>query len=198
MAGNVFSADKAALRREAESRRRALSPEVVKAWGGEVQKHLIALRVSGLFKQGTRVAVYDAQPFEVPLADFIAQLTTLGSVPLFPRVVKGSRELTFHVGGEWASGPLGLRQPSPHSQRVEVGDIDVFIVPGVVFTRDGRRLGRGGGYYDATLARRSESARTIGVVFELNVVSEIPTEPHDVRVDSLATETGVLDTGARR
>lgn len=195
MAGNVFSADKAALRREAESRRRALSPEVVKAWGGEVQRHLIALRV---FATGMRVAVYDAQPFEVPLADFIASLTTLGAVPLFPRVVKGARELTFHSGGDWVSGPLNLRQPSADSPRVELSDIDVFIVPGVVFTRDGRRLGRGGGYYDATLARRSPTARTIGVVFELNVVSEIPTEPHDVRVDFVATETGVLDTGAPR
>lgn len=197
MAGNVFSADKAALRREAESRRRTLSPEVVKAWGGEVQAHLAALR---LFGAGTRVAVYDAQPFEVPLADFIARLVTLGAVPLFPRVVKGSRELCFHeVRGEaWVPGPLGLRQPSPDAPRRELAEIDVFIVPGAAFTRDGRRLGRGGGYYDATLARRRADARTIGVVFELNVVSALPTEPHDVRVDFLATERGVLDTTPRR
>lgn len=195
MAGNVFSADKAALRREAESRRRALSPEQVQRWGGEVQRHLTALRV---FKEGTRVALYAAQPFEVPLSSFITSLQARGAVPLFPRVVKGTRELAFHEGATWTTGPIGLREPTSDAPRCALERIDVFVVPGVAFTRDGRRLGRGGGYYDATLARRSSGARVIGVTFELNVVDDLPTEPHDVRVDSLATETGVLDTQARR
>ncbi|MFT3707652.1 MAG: 5-formyltetrahydrofolate cyclo-ligase [Archangium sp.] len=192
MAGNVFSGGKAALRLEAESRRRALSAEVVNRWGGEVQRHLAALPLFGQGR-GQVVAVYDAQPFEVPLAQFIAVLESRGALPVFPRVVKGSRELTFHEGGAWVAGPLGLRQPAPEAPRHELEQIDVFIVPGVCFTRDGRRMGRGGGYYDASLARRKPKARLIGVTFELNVVPEIPTEAHDQRVDSVATEAGVFD-----
>lgn len=198
MAGNV-SSDKAALRREVESRRRALSPEVVQRWGGEVQRHLAALP---LFSDRVvrAVAVYDAQPFEVPLGEFVEELSARGVMCLYPRVVRGSRELHFHEvrDGEWVKGPLGLREPSASAPSRGLGEIDVFIVPGAAFTRDGRRLGRGGGYYDATLSRRGPQAWTIGVAFECSVVSELPVEPHDVRVDSLATERGVSDTDARR
>jgi 5-formyltetrahydrofolate cyclo-ligase len=141
------------------------------------------------------VAVYDAQPFEVPLRDFIFALRARGVVPVFPRVVKGSRELAFHEvvdDASWVPGPLGLRQPPADAPRHALDRIDVFIVPGACFTRDGRRLGRGGGYYDASLARRSPTSHTIGVTFETNVVPDLPTEAHDQRVDSLATEAGVV------
>lgn len=197
MAGNVLS-DKAALRTEAESRRRRLSPEVVQRWGGEVQRQLAALP---LFSDRVvrAVAVYDAQPFEVPLAEFVLELSGRGVQCVYPRVAKGSRELVFHVVSEdWVKGPFGIREPSSRSPVRALGDIDVFIVPGVAFTRDGRRLGRGGGYYDATLARRGPGAQTIGVVFDCNVVADLPTEPHDLRVDFLCTEVQVIATGAPR
>lgn len=197
MAGNV-SSDKAALRKEVEVRRRALSPEVVQRWGGEVQKHLVALP---LFSDRVvrAVAVYDAQSFEVPLADLILELGSRGVSCVYPRVLKGSRVLTFHVVGDvWARGPFGLREPPSHAPQRAIDEIDLFLVPGVAFTRDGRRLGRGGGYYDTTLALRSASARCVGVAFDCNVVADLPVEAHDVRVDFVATESGVIATGAAR
>lgn len=192
MAGNVFQG-KAALREAAELRRRALEPEQVRRWGGEVQRHLAALP---LFSDRVvrAVAVYDAQPFEVPLAEFIEELSSRGVHCVYPRVVKGSKTLTFHVvdGDKWVKGPFGIREPSPFSPTRALADIDVFIVPGVAFTREGQRLGRGGGYYDCTLAQRGPQARTIGVCFDCNVVPTLPMEPHDVRVDYVVTEAGVL------
>ncbi len=196
MAGNV-SSDKAALRKEQENRRRALSPAVVQRWGGEVQWHLAALP---LFSDRVirAVAVYDAQPFEVPLAEFIVELSARGVQCVFPRVVKGTRELVFHAVAEiWARGPAGIREPPSQSPRRALDEIDVFLVPGVAFTRDGRRLGRGAGYYDSTLALRGPHAQTIGVAFECNVVGDLPTEPHDLRVDFLATENGVFGTSKK-
>ena len=156
-----------------------------------MQRHLTALP---LFSSPKIVAVYDAQPFEVPLADFIAAVASRGSTVLYPRVEKGSRVLGFHeirAEADWASGPLGLRQPRASAHSVAIEQIDAFIVPGVAFTTDGRRLGRGGGYYDATLALRSPHSTAIGVVFDLNLVDEVPEEPHDRRVDFVATERGV-------
>jgi 5-formyltetrahydrofolate cyclo-ligase len=138
------------------------------------------------------VAVYDAQAFEVPLKDFVLELESRGVECVFPRVVKGSRELVFHVVGEhWTRGPFGIREPASHSPVRAIKDIDVFLVPGVAFTRDGRRLGRGAAYYDTTLALRGPRAVTIGIAFEDNVVADVPTEPHDVTMDFIATERGV-------
>ena len=181
----------------ADSTRKAYRQDLsdFQRWGGEVQRHLAALP---LFSDRVvrAVAVYDAQPFEVPLADFVLELSGRGVTVVFPRVIKGSRELVFHVVGDaWAKGPFGIREPASHCPVRAIADIDVFLVPGVAFTRDGLRLGRGGGYYDATLAKRGPAAQTIGVAFECNVVPEVPTEAHDVRVDFLATERGVAPRG---
>jgi 5-formyltetrahydrofolate cyclo-ligase len=167
---------------------------VVERWGREVQRHLAALP---LFSERIirAVAVYDAQAFEVPLADFIDELSGRGVHCVFPRVVKGSRELVFHhvEGDKWTKGPFGIREPSPWAPTRAIADIDVFIVPGVAFTRDGKRLGRGAAYYDTTLAKRGPQTRCIGVSFECNVVPDLPTEAHDVGMDLVVTERGVFE-----
>jgi 5-formyltetrahydrofolate cyclo-ligase len=192
MAGNVFEG-KGALRREAELRRRALSLEVVQRWGGGVQRHLAALP---LFSDRVvrAVAVYDAQPFEVPLDGFIEKLSGRGVHVVYPRVEKGSRALVFHEvqGHQWVKGPFGIREPSAWAPTRDLRDIDIFIVPGVAFARSGHRLGRGGGYYDCTLARRGPQARTLGVTFDINLLDALPTEAHDVAVDFVVTERGVF------
>ncbi len=75
---------------------------------------------------------------------------------------------------------------------VAPGEIDVILVPGLAFTRDGARLGRGGGYYDRYLATMPASTLKIGVCFAVQIVASLPTEPHDQRVDTVATEEGFL------
>lgn len=67
---------------------------------------------------------------------------------------------------------------------------DVVIVPGVAFTTTGDRLGQGGGWYDRFLPKLRSGTVTIGVGFEPQIVEELPTEPHDVRLDCVVTENG--------
>jgi 5-formyltetrahydrofolate cyclo-ligase len=75
-------------------------------------------------------------------------------------------------------------QPDPTS-------VDVVIVPGVAFTPDGARLGQGGGWYDRFLASVRPDCTSIGVGFDPQLVDVLPTEPHDIRLDSIVTESGV-------
>jgi 5-formyltetrahydrofolate cyclo-ligase len=60
---------------------------------------------------------------------------------------------------------------------------DLVLVPGLAFTRDGHRLGRGGGFYDRLLAGRAKEAVKIGICFELQLVESLPVEPHDIVLD---------------
>jgi 5-formyltetrahydrofolate cyclo-ligase len=69
--------------------------------------------------------------------------------------------------------------------------VDVVIVPGVAFTPDGARLGQGGGWYDRFLAEVRPECTSIGVGFDPQVVDVLPTEPHDIRLDCVVTESGV-------
>lgn len=65
---------------------------------------------------------------------------------------------------------------------------DVVIVPGLAFSRDGHRLGQGGGWYDRFLAERRQDCVTIGVCFAPQLLDDLPTEAHDVIVDHVVTD----------
>jgi 5-formyltetrahydrofolate cyclo-ligase len=176
MAGDVFN-QKQIARVELERRRRALTAAEVRLKGDEASRRLVALP----FFEGT-IAAYVAQPFELAV-----QLPP----PLaLPRLVKGSKVLAFHLwnGEPLVAGPLGLMQPTPDSPRVE--KVDVFVVPGVGFALDGTRLGRGGGYYDATL--KAMGGVRVGFTFDCCVVDVLPSEPWDVPVDWIVTESRTL------
>ena len=82
-----------------------------------------------------------------------------------------------------------MREPSNASELVGVEDIELFVVPGLGFSRDGKRLGRGGGYYDATLKAASERSRRVGLGFSDQVVDEIPVNTDDVVMDLVVTES---------
>ena len=60
-----------------------------------------------------------------------------------------------------------------------------MVVPGVAFASDGRRLGRGKGYYDRYLAREGFRAYTVAVCYSCQLRDDVPAEPHDKRVDEV-------------
>jgi 5-formyltetrahydrofolate cyclo-ligase len=201
MAGNFLS-EKRALRQQVEGRRRALSAQQVERWGGAVQLNLAALplfeqlRSSAAQATGRWVALYAAASFEVPTWSLLEQLGHAG----FPRVVPGQRTLAFHSIGsrnELVPHPrLALLEPPATAPLVPLAAIALFVVPGVAFTVDGRRLGRGSGAYDSTLAA-APHALTVGVCFDCCVVADLPTAPHDRRVDVLVTESRTLVLNGR-
>jgi len=69
--------------------------------------------------------------------------------------------------------------------------VDLLCVPGLAFDTALRRLGRGGGHYDATLPA-AWRARKVGLAFEDQIVDAVPAEPHDAPVDLVVTEARVL------
>lgn len=87
-----------------------------------------------------------------------------------------------------ASTPEDLR-PAPHTngrlkepvhgEWVSPATLDCVLVPGLAFTTCGRRLGRGGGYYDRALAALRPHTVALGVCFSLQIMENLPAEPHD-------------------
>jgi 5-formyltetrahydrofolate cyclo-ligase len=66
--------------------------------------------------------------------------------------------------------------------------LDVAVVPGLGFALDGRRLGQGGGHFDRFLPRLRPACLTIGVCFAEQLLEDLPTERHDVRVHAVVTD----------
>ena len=71
---------------------------------------------------------------------------------------------------------------------VDPASLDVVVVPGLAFTDDGHRLGQGGGHFDRFLSRLRADCLTVGVCFREQLVAELPTEAHDVRVRRVVTD----------
>ena len=95
-----------------------------------------------------------------------------------------------------AAGAFEILEPLPvlrqlESRRVSPGEVDVAIVPGVAFDRQGNRLGHGAGYYDRLLAELPSSAYLISVAYECQMLEAIPHEPHDIGMDQVVTESDV-------
>ncbi len=155
----------------------------------------IADRIEGLaaFRDAHTIALYAPLGTEVDSREIARRAISRGVRVLFPRVVQGERRLAFARASpdELVRGPLGAAEPPPSSPEVPAREIACVVMPGVAFSLDGLRLGRGGGYYDATLSAMPKAAR-IGVAYEAQIVPTLPREPHDAPLDAVVTETRAL------
>lgn len=115
-----------------------------------------------------------------------------GKMWFFPRVEEN--DLVFYQVrdfGEMQRGSFGVMEPDPvRCARVDAGELDVILVPGMAFDPEGRRLGRGRGFYDRLLEQLPQRVRRWGVCFQTQMVTVVPVEAHDARVDRVVTEEG--------
>lgn len=104
--------------------------------------------------------------------------------------------LIWRLPGDMIAGPFGTKSPTGVISSLESADL--VLVPALAVDAQGFRLGRGGGYYDRALAQlrpqselKSRRPRLLAVVFDHEVMDELPHEPHDVPMDGVVTEAGV-------
>lgn len=83
-------------------------------------------------------------------------------------------------------GVFGILEPED-GEEVKV-DCDLILMPGVAFTKEGKRLGYGGGYYDKYLAQYNSNTLKIAIAYSIQVIDFIPTESYDKIVDHIVTE----------
>ena len=74
---------------------------------------------------------------------------------------------------------------------MEVRTLDLIMVPGVAFTREGARMGHGKGYYDKLLQHARADAPLVALAFECQLFPEIPVQAHDIYMDKIITERAV-------
>jgi len=89
-------------------------------------------------------------------------------------------------------GAMNVWEPHAHCPHVDIAALDIILVPGLAFTREGARLGRGGGYYDRLLAQPACRAERIAVAFDVQIVDHIAVESHDQHIHQIITESGLI------
>ena len=126
-----------------------------------------------------------------------------GKKIVVPYCVEGELEL-FHLTDldELSIGMYRILEPKPElrsvdAKRVDVAEIDLIIVPGVAFDREGGRTGHGKGYYDKLLEHARPDTLLIALAFECQLFEQIPMQEHDVFMDKVVTENAVYNGRGR-
>jgi len=146
------------------------------------------------FGSARTVALYSPLGSEIDPGSISARAAATGKRVLYPRVVPNERRLVFAAcpPEDLVAGPLGTREPPPQAPTVPLASIDLVVVPGLAFDSAGRRLGRGRGFYDTTLAALGQGTLRVGLAFELQIIPVVPHEPHDSPLDVVVTERRVM------
>ena len=139
------------------------------------------------------VACYAAIHGEVETELIIRAALAAGKTVLLPAVA-GEGLLFRRIADPAAlrTGAFGIPEPAKHAAAIPAEEIDLFVIPGVAFDLEGRRIGYGKGYYDRTLHRLEGKGRMIGFCYDFQLVDEIAGEPHDVLIDLVITEKRVV------
>lgn len=104
----------------------------------------------------------------------------------------------WQPGQALVPGAFGIPEPAPMAAPIEPGEADLILVPAVGCDRQGNRLGYGGGFYDRLLSRDDFKAiPTIGIVFDVALVAQLPQDSWDCRLGGICTERGYFDCGQR-
>jgi len=187
--------NKTAIRQEMRARRKALSPEVRARAAGvvcdEILAHPDVVAALDPFDGWGAFAVYLASPDEIDLTAAIEGMLARGVTVVAPRWNGETYELAKLKSlrnEDLRKGPMGILEPKDADIVLPKG-VAVWLVPGLAFTRDGKRLGYGGGWYDRLMADAYKRAMKIGVAHAFQVVEDLPSEPHDIRVDSVIDDS---------
>lgn len=190
---------KQALREQLLALRHGLTPGGIAARSAALREHLLG---HSLWTRARALAAFVGVRNEPDTADLLERSLAAGKIVWLPRLT-GPGLMRFWPCADFRKlepGRMGLREPPIVDEGVvapgpEHG-VDLMLVPGLGFGRDGARIGFGAGHYDRALATRGSGVMPIliGVCFSefLDPFGEIiPMQPHDVRMHYVVTEAGV-------
>ena len=160
---------------------------------------LIIDRLTALPEYGAAETVlcYVSFRTEVATHDFLVRMLADGKQVVVPYCEADRLELfRFNDFADLSPRTLGILEPKAElrardDRRVGVEEIDLFVIPGLAFDREGGRLGYGKGYFDGLLKLARPDALLAAVAFECQLFDTVPVLPRDVRVDAILTESNL-------
>jgi len=192
----ALAADRKSLRTALRARRRAVSPAERAASAKLVARNVDCwLRL----RPAWRIALYASLPHELDTSPLIQLARIRGCGLYLPRIDRhslGRRMQFLQLGERSRSNRLGILEPEG-GRSIGARWLDVVFLPLLGFDGRGVRLGMGGGYYDRAFAFRRwrtvwHTPRLIGLAYSFQQLEEIIPAAHDVLLDAVVTEKGVV------
>lgn len=180
------------LRKNILAVRRGMSPEEVAAGSVRLAGHLCSWPI---YQAAKNIMLYLAMPDEPHLDKVISHALAAGKTLCVPhmRETRGLMDAAIITNlDDLVVGQFNLLTPNPATLKLlDPSELDLIIVPGVAFDKDGRRLGMGAGYYDRFLLKANK-AELIGAAWAAQILEKVPTDNHDRPVNYLLTEEGIF------
>lgn len=180
---------KAEKRHELRRRLKGVPRGELEAAGGAIARHVLE---SGEYARAGTIFCFVGTRWEIPTDEIIDEALVSGRRVAVP-LCGAPGEMTARVitsRGELVSGAYGILEPSADAAEIRPEEIDLVLVPCLSCSEDGRRLGKGGGYYDRFLERSLGDKMMLCP--SVMIDPGIPTEPHDVVIPVVVTEHGVI------
>lgn len=182
-----ISGEKAALRAQLRARLSQSDPAENAACDVRITQLVLSLPA---FQAAERVFAYCSVVPEVDTHAILAQARRRGKTVALP-VTQPDGQMQFaRYDGALVPGRYGIPEPPRSAQILLPQPGDLMLVPALAYDRAGRRLGRGGGYYDRFLAR--VDCCTVGLIRAAFLLDALPAEWNDVPVSAVITEDGVF------
>jgi 5-formyltetrahydrofolate cyclo-ligase len=149
------------------------------------------------YQQARVVLGYMAFDHEVLTDGLIRQSIASGKQIVLPMVQANRQGMALYVIADLqrdvAPGYRGILEPQPQRTRaVAPAALDMALVPGIAFDLGGGRLGFGVGFYDRLLSQLPRGIPTVGLAFDFQVIPRLPSQPHDITLDAIVTESRVI------
>ena len=155
------------------------------------------LAADPVFKSANIIGLTISAYPEVDTKKLIERIWLEGKHAAVPKCIPKSRGMDFYIIDDFSQLEvvyMNLQEPKIAITRYAAPkEIDLMIVPGVVYCRKGYRMGFGGGYYDRYLAEYEGHKRSLA--FGVQLVEAIEAESHDIPVEGIYTENGYIETG---
>jgi len=181
------------LRKELMKKRKSLSDVDISRKSSQIEERLFEMNE---YKESQRILFYVSYDNEVYTHNMIKKSMSEEKNVVVPVSNKENRTLILSKLDKWENletGSYNILEPKKGCiEKISLDRIDLIIVPGVGFDKQGHRIGHGMGYYDKLL-KNSRDASHIGLAFELQLVDKIPTEKHDVPVEKIITEKRTIN-----
>lgn len=151
------------------------------------------LEKSVAFMMADKILMYHSLPDELSTIDFIDKWHTRKHFFL-PRVNGVNLDVLPYDRTRLQYGSFHIEEPTGDDIE-DIDNIELIIVPGIAYDNRGNRVGRGKGYYDRLLSRTK--ATKIGIGYDFQLVDEIDSEPHDITMDILITDSRIINIKSR-
>lgn len=143
------------------------------------------IRLMPEYQNAKTIAIYYPINKEIQLLDLMSDHDKRFCFPKIIHFAESSMDF-FEAGNEFVDSIFGMKEPT--GRYVDSSEIDMFLVPGLAFSKQGYRLGYGKGFYDRYL--KGIDKPKIGVAFDYQILDEIPFHDEDQKMTSLVSEKG--------